>query len=70
MLDNKSIKKKESSIIQCNKELDDTIVNYVCSCKKSFKSRDNILFILPCNHMIHDRCFNEFIINKQINSYY
>jgi len=68
MLDNKSIKKKESSIIQCNKELDDTIVNYVCSCKKSFKSRDNILFILPCNHMIHDRCFNEFIINKQINS--
>lgn len=62
----KNNKLTEKLIVQHDKKNDNTIVNYLCSCKKNFKSGDNILFILPCLHMIHDKCFNQYIINKQI----
>lgn len=58
--------KKDKEIIIKNTEIDNTIVNYACHCKKNFKVGDNILYLLPCCHILHDKCFNQFIISKKI----
>lgn len=67
--ENKKKSKKEDDnkiVIQNTNKTENIIVNYVCNCKKNFKVGDNILYILPCCHMLHDKCFNQFIVSKQI----
>ena len=57
--------------IKKNKINDDSIhVNYSCYCKKYFMNNDKILYILPCCHMIHDACFNKYILQVQYNNLY
>lgn len=41
------------------------IVNYNCFCFKSFYNNDKILYILPCCHMIHEHCFNDYILKQE-----
>lgn len=41
------------------------IVNYNCFCSKSFYHNDKILYILPCCHMIHEHCFNDYILKQE-----
>jgi hypothetical protein len=69
---NKSIVKNEdnlnlkNNIIELKKnEEDNVIVNYTCSCKKNFGSTIKLLYILPCCHIIHETCFNKFILYSQ-----
>ncbi len=66
---NKSVKTINSNIIiKSNREQDNTIVNFLCTCKKCFKTGDNLIYVLPCCHMFHDKCFNQFIISKQLGN--
>ena len=39
-------------------------VNCVCYCNIYYKHGDIILFILPCNHIVHQHCFNEYLIKS------
>lgn len=41
------------------------IVNYNCYCSKSFFALDKLLYILPCCHIIHENCFNDYILKYQ-----
>ena len=41
------------------------IVNYNCFCSKSFYYNDKILYILPCCHMVHEHCFNDYILKQE-----
>jgi 1-acyl-sn-glycerol-3-phosphate acyltransferase len=52
------IKKKAPSVV-------DTTVNYTCHCGKYFYARENILYILPCCHLVHETCFNKYLIQMQ-----
>ncbi len=60
--------KSNNIISQQDKISDNIIVNFICTCKKHFKMGDNILYVLPCSHMFHDKCFNQFVISKQLGS--
>ncbi len=53
-----------------NNTMDDnnTLVNYVCICKKNFKVGDNILYITPCCHMFHEKCLNNNILEEQMKN--
>ena len=41
------------------------IVNYNCFCSKSFFYADKLLYVLPCCHIIHETCFNDYILKYQ-----
>lgn len=41
------------------------IVNYNCFCSKSFFYNDKILYILPCCHIVHENCFNDYILKHE-----
>jgi hypothetical protein len=59
-------KKQHSDIEIANySKLDneDTIVNMSCICSKYFYANEKILYILPCCHIIHEKCFNSHILN-------
>lgn len=59
----KKIKNQNLNIIK--KDDDNIVVNYSCHCKKNFFSFEKILYVLPCCHIIHETCFNKFILEKQ-----
>jgi len=46
---------------------EDKIVNYTCNCNKFFKSDEKILYILPCCHIIHEKCLNDYLLKSQYN---
>ena len=60
--DNEKIIYLNKKIINDNNE---KIVNYLCYCKKYFSTLENILYIVPCNHVIHESCFNNYILKTQ-----
>jgi len=52
--------------LSLNKSNDQNIiVNYNCFCSKSFYSGDKLLYVLPCCHIIHENCFNDYILKYQ-----
>lgn len=60
-----------NNIIELKKNQDDGIVvNYTCPCKKNFYLNQKILYVLPCCHMIHETCFNKFILDTQYENLY
>jgi 1-acyl-sn-glycerol-3-phosphate acyltransferase len=63
---NKSIKKIDDQI----EKFDDKIVNYTCVCKKNFYTKQKLLYILPCCHVIHETCFNKYILDSQYEKLY
>lgn len=54
-----------------NNSLNDsnTIVNYSCFCSKCFFSTEKILYILPCCHIVHENCFNNYILKCQYKNF-
>ena len=43
----------------------DIIVNYTCYCNKFFYCNEEILYILPCCHIVHLTCFNKYLLDVQ-----
>jgi hypothetical protein len=41
------------------------IVNYSCFCSKLFYNNEKLLYVLPCCHIIHENCFNNYILKYQ-----
>jgi 1-acyl-sn-glycerol-3-phosphate acyltransferase len=59
-------KNNNQSITQIKKEVeDDKLVNISCYCNEYFKEKDKMLYIIPCCHIVHEKCFNEYIIKNQ-----
>jgi 1-acyl-sn-glycerol-3-phosphate acyltransferase len=46
---------------------DNCIVNHVCHCNNFFYNKDKIVILLPCNHLIHERCISNHILNNKKN---
>ena len=44
---------------------EDIIVNYSCFCSKCFYANEKLLYILPCCHIVHETCFNNYVIKTQ-----
>jgi 1-acyl-sn-glycerol-3-phosphate acyltransferase len=64
MEDNKYFSYTKNSIL--NKSNDQNIlVNYSCLCSKSLCIGGKLLYILPCCHIIHENCFNDYILKYQ-----
>lgn len=58
------------NLIKYNKIIENEIdmkkqVNCSCFCSKSFGYNDKLLYILPCCHIVHENCFNDYIIKEQ-----
>jgi 1-acyl-sn-glycerol-3-phosphate acyltransferase len=67
--DNKIIKNYLNLNNNClNNE--NTIVNYSCFCSKFFLNNEKILYILPCCHIVHENCFNNYILKCQYKNFY
>ncbi len=65
---NKIIEYTKNNVSTINNEKD-IVVNYSCFCKKFFISNQKILYILPCCHMVHENCFNDYIIKTQYDDF-
>ena len=40
-------------------------INIICSCKKRFDNTNiQVVFLLPCNHFIHEMCINKCLLNN------
>ena len=76
MKDNKFIPYSKNLTLKKSND-QNIIVNYSCFCSKPFYASDKILYILPCCHMTHEQCFNDYILkfeydklinNKNVNT--
>ena len=52
-----------------NSHDDNIIVNYSCYCGKYFKNIEKLLYILPCCHIVHENCFNKYLIQLQYTKF-
>lgn len=66
------MKNKDKNIISYSKNsifekslCKDIIVNYNCFCSKIFCHDQKLLYILPCCHIVHENCFNEYLLKYQ-----
>lgn len=59
----KNYNKKNSILDKSNDK--NIIVNYNCFCNKLFYSGEKLLYVLPCCHIIHENCFNNYILKYQ-----
>ncbi len=59
----------KNNIIKMKKKIshDDSIVNYVCHCNNYFYNKEKIVILLPCNHLIHEKCISNHILNNKKN---
>ena len=55
--------KKNSILDKSNDQ--NIVINCRCFCEKSFFVVEKILYVLPCCHIIHEKCFNNYILNQQ-----
>jgi 1-acyl-sn-glycerol-3-phosphate acyltransferase len=55
---------KKNSILDLSNDKN-IVVNYNCLCSKIFLSDDKLLYVLPCCHIIHENCFNNYILKYQ-----
>ena len=44
---------------------DDALVNYVCYCNNYFYNATKIVVLLPCNHLMHEKCISYYLINNK-----
>lgn len=68
---NKNITKiiTKNNLINLNLNDENTIVNYSCFCSKCFFTNEKILYILPCCHIVHENCFNNYILKCQYKNF-
>ena len=55
---------KKNSILDKSND-HNIVVNCRCFCNKSFFSGVKLLYVLPCCHIIHENCFNNYILKHQ-----
>lgn len=55
---------KKSNILEKSNDKN-IIVNYSCFCSKVFLNGEKLLYVLPCCHIIHENCFNNYILKYQ-----
>jgi hypothetical protein len=60
---------KNNELVKLNSDDKDIVVNYSCFCSKYFCSNQKILYILPCCHIVHENCFNDYIIKTQYEKF-
>lgn len=60
----KIISYKKNSILDKSND-ENIVVNYRCFCNKSFFAGEKLLYVLPCCHIIHENCFNNYILKYQ-----
>jgi hypothetical protein len=63
--DNNKIFSYKKNYILDKSQDQNIIVNYNCFCSKVFFSGEKLLYILPCCHIIHEKCFNNYILKHQ-----
>lgn len=61
---NNIISYKKNSILDKSND-QNIVVNYRCFCAKSFFAGEKLLYVLPCCHIIHENCFNNYILKHQ-----
>jgi 1-acyl-sn-glycerol-3-phosphate acyltransferase len=44
---------------------DDALVNHICYCNNYFYNKTKIVVLLPCNHLMHEKCISYFLINNK-----
>jgi len=44
---------------------DNALVNHVCYCNNYFYNKTKIVVLLPCNHLMHEKCISHFLINNK-----
>jgi 1-acyl-sn-glycerol-3-phosphate acyltransferase len=60
ILNKTDLKEKEKET-----ENENIVVNLKCSCNKYFYNNENLIFTLPCCHIIHEKCMNNFLIRNK-----
>lgn len=53
----------EDKIILINH--DNALVNHICYCNNYFYNKTKIVVLLPCNHLLHEKCISHFLINNK-----
>lgn len=67
---NKVIKNDVNISVNTNQiNNENTIVNCSCFCSKCFFTNEKILYILPCCHIVHENCFNNYILKCQYKNF-
>ena len=68
-INNNIIKKNIIDVIKSPTRIlyDDSIVNYVCHCNNYFFNKDKIVILLPCNHLMHEKCISNLLLNNKKN---
>jgi 1-acyl-sn-glycerol-3-phosphate acyltransferase len=66
---NNKYKINKLDIIKLHKKTshDNSIVNYICHCNNFFYNKEKIVILLPCNHLIHEKCISNHILNNKKN---
>ena len=66
---NEEKKNNMKEIIKLQKKIsyDDSIVNYVCYCNNYFYNKEKIVILLPCNHLVHEKCISNLLLNNKKN---
>jgi 1-acyl-sn-glycerol-3-phosphate acyltransferase len=44
---------------------DNALVNHICYCNNYFYNKTKIVVLLPCNHLMHEKCVSSFLINNK-----
>ncbi len=70
LINNNELKISKMSNRQIQNPKKNISVNINCFCKKIFTYKDNLLYVLPCCHIVHEECFNKHILDKQYNNLY
>jgi len=59
----KNNNKKTSSEDKIN--YDNALVNHICYCNNYFYNSTKIVVLLPCNHLMHEKCISYYLINNK-----
>lgn len=60
-----SMNKVSETLPITNTNSSKTYVNSICFCSKNFLCTEKLLYILPCSHIVHEKCFNDWILKHQ-----
>ena len=68
----KNNKVSKKNIVEYKKnivEYNNITVNFSCFCSKGFNANEKILYVLPCCHIVHETCFNKYILKTQYETF-
>jgi len=62
-IDNNRNNNKKSSEDKIN--YNENLVNHICYCNNYFNNSTKIVVLLPCNHLMHEKCISYYLINNK-----